>query len=246
MNNNYTSVSCIGYNIFTDNLSNIKSNDKLVINTINQYSYCIAEENDAFKQALLSSDILLPDGVGITTAVKLITGKKIKKIAGADIHSHFLNELNKNGGRCFYMGSSDATLEKIKARLVKDYPNVDVMTYSPPFKDKFSEQENNELITAINAHKPDVLFVGMTAPKQELWVRDNAAYINAKAICSIGAVFDFYAGTIERANQFWINMGLEWFVRLVKNPKKMSKRYLYYGPIYASMLLKQKLSNKFA
>lgn len=242
MSQKYSSVSCMGYEIFSDDLKKISWDRKLIINTINQYSYCIAEENKLFKEALLNSDILLPDGVGITAAVKLYTNKKIKKIAGEDIHNYFLNDLNRKGGSCFYMGSSVSTLEKIQEKLNIDYPNIKVKTYSPPFKAKFSETDNRQIIDAINAFKPDVLFVGMTAPKQELWVNSFKDEIQATAICSIGAVFDFYAGTIKRANKFWINLGLEWFVRLLKNPKKMSKRYLYYGPVYVGILIKKKFA----
>jgi len=243
MSDKYSSINCLGYKIFTDDLSKIDYKNKLVINTINQYSYCIAEKDAAFKESLIKSDILLPDGVGITAAVKLLSGEKVAKVAGADIHKYFLEKLDKLNGRCFYMGSSNETLNKIKTRLKKDYPNLTVKTYSPPFKAVFSELENDRIVNEINEFGPDVLFVGMTAPKQELWVNDNYDKINAKAICSIGAVFDFYAGTIKRANKFWINMGLEWFIRLLKNPKKMSKRYLYYGPVYAGLLLKKKLSS---
>jgi N-acetylglucosaminyldiphosphoundecaprenol N-acetyl-beta-D-mannosaminyltransferase len=94
------------------------------------------------------------------------------------------------------------------------------------------------MIAAVNEVKPDVLFVGMTAPKQEKWGHANKKKLDAKTICAIGAVFDFYAGTVERPSQFWINLQLEWFIRLVKEPKRMWRRYLYYGPFFLYLLLK--------
>jgi N-acetylglucosaminyldiphosphoundecaprenol N-acetyl-beta-D-mannosaminyltransferase len=72
----------------------------------------------------------------------------------------------------------------------------------------------------------------MTAPKQEKWVFEHKKKLNAKVICSIGAVFDFYAGTVKRPNKIWRNLGLEWLGRLLREPKRMWKRYLYYGPIF--------------
>ena len=78
----------------------------------------------------------------------------------------------------------------------------------------------------------------MTAPKQEKWSIDNVHQLNTKTICAIGAVFDFYAGTVKRPSQFWIRLKLEWFIRLVKEPKRMWKRYLYYGPFFLYLLLK--------
>jgi N-acetylglucosaminyldiphosphoundecaprenol N-acetyl-beta-D-mannosaminyltransferase len=94
------------------------------------------------------------------------------------------------------------------------------------------------MVAAVNTVKPDVLFVGMTAPKQEKWSKENANQLDTKTICAIGAVFDFYAGTVKRPSQFWIKLQLEWFIRLIKEPKRMWRRYLYYGPFFVYLLLK--------
>lgn len=101
-----------GYNIFCNDLNSLPDLPQVIINTINQYSFCIAEEDLHFKKALQGSDVLLPDGVGIVVAVKATTGRVIKKIAGADIHVHLLEKLNRSSGSCFYLGSSGSTLKK--------------------------------------------------------------------------------------------------------------------------------------
>jgi N-acetylglucosaminyldiphosphoundecaprenol N-acetyl-beta-D-mannosaminyltransferase len=230
-------VPLINYSIFNGNLNQIGFAHKTLVNTINQYSFCIAEEDIAFKKSLQYSDVLLPDGMAIVAAVRLLTGQKIKKIAGADIHHYLLQELNKKGGSCFYLGSSENTLLKIKERVLIDFPNIRVGTFSPPFKAAFSQTDNEVMVETVNAFQPDVLFVGMTAPKQEKWAYTHKAQLDTKMICTIGAVFDFYAGTVERPSQFWINLKLEWFVRLVKEPKRMWKRYLYYGPVFIKHIL---------
>jgi N-acetylglucosaminyldiphosphoundecaprenol N-acetyl-beta-D-mannosaminyltransferase len=113
--------------------------------------------------------------------------------------------------------------------------------YSPPYKSDFSDEENEQMISVVNNFVPDVLFVGMTAPKQEKWVNTHKELLNAKLICSIGAAFDFYAGTTQRPGTVWRNMGMEWLARLLKEPKRMSKRYLYYGPIFLFLLFKLKM-----
>jgi N-acetylglucosaminyldiphosphoundecaprenol N-acetyl-beta-D-mannosaminyltransferase len=236
---NYRDLACLGYNIFVDDLNVIPLNEKVLINTINQYSYCIAEKDSEFKHALNQSDILLPDGVGIVLAVKLFTGIKIRKIAGATAHKHLLSELNKKGGKCFYLGSSLNTLNKIEERLVTEHPNITAKFYSPPYKAKFSDTDNELMFDIINSFKPDVLFVGMTAPKQEKWASEFKNKLDVNVICSIGAVFDFYAGTVKRPRKFWIKLGLEWFIRLLKEPKRMSKRYLRYGPFFIYMIFKK-------
>ncbi|MFI5162386.1 MAG: WecB/TagA/CpsF family glycosyltransferase [Sphingobacteriales bacterium] len=236
-------VDLLDYAIFNGGLDKIKFNSKCLINTINQYSYIIAQKDPEFKKALMQSDVLLPDGVGITTALRVLKGENVKKIAGADLHQYLLEKLNRDGGRCFYLGSKDSTLRAIKARLKKEYPNIKVGVYSPPFRAQFSEHENAEMINTINEFKPEVLFVGMTAPKQEKWSYLHKSELNVKVIAPIGAVFDFYAETISRPSQFWINLGLEWFIRLVKEPKRMAKRYLYYGPVFVWDLLKMKVDS---
>jgi N-acetylglucosaminyldiphosphoundecaprenol N-acetyl-beta-D-mannosaminyltransferase len=241
MINSTSLVPFVDYSIYNVNLNQIGFTQKTLINTINQYSFCIAEEDSHFKKALQGSDILLPDGMAVVTAVRFLTGRKIKKIAGADIHLHLLQELEEKKGSCFYLGSSEATLLKIKERMAVEFPNVRVGTYSPAYRTEFFHDKKSKKVEAVNAFQPDVLFVGMTAPKQEKWAYSHKDYLDVKIICSIGAVFDFYAGTVERPSSFWVNLRLEWFIRLLKEPKRMWKRYLYYGPVFVGMVFKEKV-----
>ncbi|MRI02598.1 WecB/TagA/CpsF family glycosyltransferase [Kriegella sp. EG-1] len=231
-------TECLGYQVFNGELAEAFSQQKTLVSTINQYSYCIAEEDLEFKKALEQSEILLPDGIGIVVAAKLLYGKKIKKIAGADLHDFLLKKLNNNQGSCFYLGSSEKTLSLIQSRISKDYPNIRTGFYSPPYKNKFSAEDNAKMIAAVNDFKPDVLFVGMTAPKQEKWSFAHKNELDTTIICSIGAVFDFYAGTLKRPNKVWVNLGLEWLGRLIKEPKRMWKRYIYYGVVFLKYLIK--------
>jgi N-acetylglucosaminyldiphosphoundecaprenol N-acetyl-beta-D-mannosaminyltransferase len=240
MNPQFNLITFDQYFVFAGSLEDINLDSRLVINTINQYSYCLADKDERFKEALKKADILLPDGVGVVLAVKLLSRVKLEKIAGATLHKYLLKKINLAEGKCFYLGSSDSTLSKIKERITAEYPNINAMFYSPPFKVSFNDEENDKMIALINSFNPQVLFVGMTAPKQEKWVLEFRYKLNVNIICSIGAVFDFYASTIKRPNKFWINLGLEWFIRLIKEPKRMSKRYLYYGPVFLYKILRKK------
>lgn len=230
------------YPLYTGRLADLPASQKYLVSCLNQYTYCIAEEDVQFKEALLNSEVLLPDGIGIVAAVKFLNGKRIKKIAGADLHLYLLQKLNEAGGRCFYLGSTDATLQKIKERLSAEFPAVRVGSYAPPHAAQFSEAESAAMVDAVNAFEPDILFIGMTAPKQEKWAYAHKKRLDVKAICCIGAVFDFYAGTVERPSPFMISIGLEWFGRLVSEPKRLWRRYLYYGPIFLWLLFKEKSS----
>lgn len=242
----YRKVSLMGYDVFNDELSsiNIMNSNKQIINTINPHSYVTAKTDDIFKEALLASDTLIPDGSGIVIAAKQIHDIKINKIAGADLHLYLLSELDKYSGTVFYMGAAPNTLVKIKEKLAKDFPNIKVGTYSPPYKDNFSDDDNQVIIEQINSFSPDVLFIGMTAPKQEKWLYQHREQLNFKISSSIGAVFDFYAGTIVRPSRFWIDMHLEWLPRLLKEPKRLWRRNFVSTPVFLFDLIKQKFKVK--
>jgi N-acetylglucosaminyldiphosphoundecaprenol N-acetyl-beta-D-mannosaminyltransferase len=132
----------------------------------------------------------------------------------------------------------------MKERANREYPNVQVQTYSPPYKADFSEEDNAAMLQAINAFQPDVLMVGMTAPKQEKWAYQHYKQLQVGHICCIGAVFDFYAGTVNRAPLWMIKLGLEWFYRLIKEPRRMWRRYLIGNTKFMYYVVKEKIGLK--
>ena len=236
--------SLMNFKVFEKSLNDIDILNCRIINTINPHSYCMTKKDAEFKHVLQNSDILLPDGVGIVWASKVLNQKKIKKIAGFDIFTHLMNKLNATSGSCFFLGASESTLELIHERTKVDYPNITVNSYSPPYKKAFSAEDNALMIQKINAHSPDIVFVGMTAPKQEKWGFENKDQINASVICSIGAVFDFYAGTVKRSSDFWIKIGLEWLPRFIQEPKRLAERNLVSTPKFILEVFSYKLRGR--
>jgi N-acetylglucosaminyldiphosphoundecaprenol N-acetyl-beta-D-mannosaminyltransferase len=232
-----------GFNLYNRELSNIPDG-KLLITTINAHSYNITRQDEFYAESLAKSDVLLPDGISVVWAVRLLTGKKLHKIAGADLFFFEMNRLNKLGGSCFFLGSSENTLNLIINRSSSEFPNVRIGKYSPPYKPLFTAEDNNIMIESVNAFNPDVLFVGMTAPKQEKWAYEHLESLKAGHICCIGAVFDFYAGTVSRAPGWMINMGLEWFYRLVKEPSRLWRRYLIGNSKFVWYVIKEMFSFK--
>lgn len=235
-------MELMGFKIFTSDLNNLTLlGRRCLINTLNPHSYCVAKRDKIFKQALLQSDILLPDGSGILWAAAILRHKRIRKIAGADMHEHLLQQLQTKAGKCFYLGASVETLARIKERLTKEYPDIQAAFYSPPFKEEFSAKENEQMLQIINAFSPEVLFVGMTAPKQEKWVFQHASAMQVPVLCSIGAVFDFYAGTKKRSGTFWQKIGLEWLPRFIREPRRMWNRIFVSIPVFMWDILRYKL-----
>jgi len=223
-------TAILGYTIFAGDLSQIPLHKTTVINTLNGHSYTVAKRDLSFQKALHASDILLADGVSIVFGSSFLNGKKIQKIAGFDIFIHLLEKLEKEQGSCFFLGASPQTLALIQERLSREYPSVGFGAFSPAYKASFSEEESKEMCDAVNNFNPTVLFVGMTAPKQEKWIYNNKNRIDAAIICAIGAVFDFYAGTTQRPPQWMLDLKLEWLGRLLKEPKRMWHRYLVSTP----------------
>ena len=227
------------YTLFNESLDKIE-HSKALISTLNAHSFNTIHNDVEFKTALNNSNVLLPDGIGVVWAMRLLTGQKLRKIAGDDLFHFQMNKLNTSSGKCFFLGSTEETLQKILEKALIDYPNVHVSNYSPPFKSKFSEEDNRIMIERINAESPDVLFVGLTAPKQEKWAFENFKKLNANHVCCIGAVFDFYAGTYKRAPKWMVRIGMEWFYRLLSNPKRMWRRYLIGNTKFIVTVLKEK------
>ncbi len=215
--------------------------NKKIINTLNPHSYCVAKKDPSFRCALQASDLLIPDGTGIVLAAQFLRGKKIDRIAGADMHLHLLRQAQKYGLKVFYMGSSWETLSKIETRIQEEYPAICYKGYSPPYKAAFSKKDNSKMQEAINTFQPEILFVGMTAPKQEKWVHKNKEYLNVQVICSIGAVFDFYAGTAKRAPAWMQNTGLEWLHRSIVSPTRLGKRNMRSNPEFVWDVIKAKV-----
>lgn len=205
---------------------------QIVVNTINPHSWITAKKDAEFKHALQNSNKLIPDGIGIALAIKWITGLHIHKTAGADLHRIILKELNEISGTLFYLGASENVLSKIVKRIHIEYPNIEVNTYCPPYRAHFSEEETNQMINAVNTFSPNVLFVGMTAPKQEKWIEANKHRLQTQFISGIGAVFGFYAGTTPRAPRWMVACGLEWLGRLLREPRHTWKRNFISTPLF--------------
>lgn len=202
-----------------------------VVNCLNPHSFVTALDDAEFKSALAGSDYVLPDGVGVCKAMRWFGGVRIGKIAGDDIHRHLLRQVAERGGRVFYMGSSEEVLKGIVERLKREYPGVEVRTLSPSYCERLSEEESSAIVAKVNEFGPDVLFVSMTAPKQEKWVaRYREQLTGVQMIASIGAVFEFYGGGVRRAPKWMVSIGLEWLWRLVREPRRMWRRVFVSGP----------------
>lgn len=211
---------------------------------INPHSYVVSLNDPVFFDALHSADWLIPDGTGIVLASRLQGGSISKRITGSDVFFKVHQKLNRTGGSVFFLGSTEGTLAEICARMAVDHPNVRVSgTHSPPFKPAYSVEENHAMIDNINAVSPDVLWVGMTAPKQEKWIFEHSDKLQVKFAGAVGAVFEFYTGRVKRSHPVFQHLGLEWLPRMIQEPRRLWRRNFVSSPLFLfkviNMILKR-------
>lgn len=212
----------------------------------NPHSYAESLKDSAFTEALRSADWLVPDGAGVVIASRMLGGSISDRVTGSDIFYGLHNLMNNSGGKkVFFLGSTEENLVEIRKRMANDYPNIEVVgTYSPPFKSEYSRSELNAMIMEINSAAPDVLWVGMTAPKQEKWIFENLPDLDVRFAGAIGAVFDFYTGRVKRSHPVFQRLGLEWLPRLLQQPRRLWRRMFVSAPIFMWNVLKKKYSQR--
>ena len=200
---------------------------------LNPHSYYLAKHDAEFEMALKNASWIIPDGVGIVLASKFRKGNIKDRITGYDIFMGINEFLHSNGGKVFLLGSSEANLTSMTTKLGNEFPKLELVgSYSPPFQDKFSREDSDYILKKINKDSPDVLWVGLSAPKQEKWVFENIEKIDAKIAGPIGAVFDFYTNNITRSPLLFQKLGLEWLPRLIQEPRRLWRRTLISAPIF--------------
>jgi len=220
------------------NLEKIKGNYICVSNvhtTIMAYedSYYRSIQNEAF--------MVLPDGRPLSILSKIRGHKNAERITGPDIFDKILKNSEKKGFTHYFYGSTQNTLDKLKDKLMYQYPNLNIIgTFSPPFR-VLTADEDREIVETINKINPDFLWLGLGAPKQEIWMYEHKNIINSIMV-GVGAAFDYHAGNIKRAPKFMQNLGLEWVFRLIQEPRRLWRRYFHSNSKFLFLIFKEILS----
>ena len=192
-----------------------------------------------------AAGLVAPDGVPLVWAGRFLFGKPhMERVCGPDFLPAFCARSEQTGFRHFFYGGPPGVAEKLAANLQQRYPKMQVAgCYSPPFR-TLTADEDAEIIRMIDESGADLVWVGLSSPKQEHWMADHVGRLKAPALLGVGAAFDFHAGTVKRAPKFMQRSGTEWLYRLVSEPKRLWKRYLLLAPQFVFFLLRQVLTVK--
>lgn len=205
--------------------TNLKIKKGKYICVCNVHTTVMSYENNDYKKVQDAAWIRLPDGKPLSIVSKIKGYKDASRITGPDLMEELFDVSQSERYVHFFYGSTPEVLAELQRKLKVKYPMLKIAgTYSPPFRE-ISEEEDKEIVKMINEKRPDFLWVGLGAPKQEVWMYEHKDKINSLMV-GVGAGFDFHAGNVKRAPKIFQVLCLEWLYRLLQDPKRLWKRYL--------------------
>jgi N-acetylglucosaminyldiphosphoundecaprenol N-acetyl-beta-D-mannosaminyltransferase len=205
----------------------------------NAYDLVTNSKNDRIKKAANNSSFTIPDGTPLIWLGRLHGYILKRRVYGPDLMFEFLKLSEVKGYSHFFYGSSPKILDLLVNNLRKKFPSLNIAgSYSPPFR-KLSEEEEKEVIDSINKACPDILWVGLGTPKQQLWMYDYKDRVKVPVMAGVGAAFDFFARTTPHAPRWIRDNGFEWLFRFLVEPRRLWKRYLVGNTIFIWIFLKE-------
>ena len=209
-------------NYIEENIDNLRGNYICISNV---HTTVTAYENKYYRKIQNGGALALPDGKPLSILSKKRGFRNAQRVTGPDLMGELFKESEKKGYKHYFYGSTEETLKLLKCKLKKTYPKLNIAgMYSPPFKQEVS-LERDKILNEINNEDVDFFWIGLGAPKQEKWMSIHKGKVNALMI-GVGAGFDYYAGKIKRAPMWMQRYSLEWFYRLMQDPKRLLKRYV--------------------
>lgn len=191
------------------------------------------------RSAYNAASLCVPDGMPLIWVGKALGQKTMGRVYGPDLMLRLLEFAAENGHTSFFYGGAAGVAETLERRMTERFPGLEVVgTYSPPFR-TLTAVEKQELISIVNATQPDFLWVGLGAPKQELFMSEFCGLMQAKVMIGVGAAFDFHTGRVRQAPRWMMRAGLEWMFRLCMEPRRLAPRYFRNNPAFIWHVLLQ-------
>lgn len=228
-------INDVDCNSICDKISNaINSKKRFVINYANANTVRLIKKNLDLKNALLNADLVHSDGFGIWTASHFLKNSKLKyRFNFTDCSYQFLKKCQSNRWSLFILGGSNEMLSLVLEQVKKKFPNLNIIGTLSGYYDL----KTNNSVEFINSKTPDILWVGMGTPKQEIWICENKDKLDCKVIQSVGDLITYVAGKKRRGPIIIRKLGLEWFVRFLNHPLKYFNRYIVGIPVFTYLLI---------
>ena len=204
----------------------------------------LLSENRDFRSAYENAHLVLADGHPIVWASRMLGQPLPERVAGSELVPCLFDSFKQSGQmRVFLLGAAEGVAARAASRMKEQWPNVETVgIYSPPLGFEKDDDETNYILGRIALTRPDVVVVGLGAPKQELWVHQNAELLDAKVALCVGATIDFLAGEKKRAPVWMQRSGFEWLHRMLSEPKRLARRYARDAIIFPRLVMKQMFS----
>lgn len=210
----------------------IAARDAQYVNVCTVHTIMECQRDARLRRAVNASGLSTPDGMPLVWLGLLQGHRHVSRVYGPDLMLALCERSAATGNRHFFYGGAPGVADVLAGRLKARYPRLIVSgTYSPPYRPVDAE-EDSEVLEAINAAAPDIVWVGLGTPKQDYWVSRHRGRLNAPVLIAIGAAFDFHAGLMPQAPRWMQRSGLEWLFRLMKEPRRLAFRYLVYNPLF--------------
>ena len=215
------------------------------ISATGAHGIVFAQRNKNFKELLNNFFLNLPDGMPGVWVGGAKGAKKMERCYGPDFFAEVIRESANKKINHFLCGGMEGVAEKLKTACEQKFGNQNIVgTLCPPFK-KIDEYDYQEIAKKINTSKTDIVWIGISTPKQEQFAMRLSEYTNVKFLITVGAAFDFHIGNVKQAPKWMQQSGLEWFFRLMVEPKRLWKRYFEIVPLFTYYGIKDLIEFKF-
>jgi len=217
------------------------SRQKLHIGVVNAAKIVNMGKNPELRDSVLESDIIFADGMSVVWASKILGTPLPSRVTGIDLMFGMLARADRANFRVYLLGATDEVLNQVRGNIAKDYPGCTIAGFHNGY---FSAEEEEDIARNIKESGPDILLVAITSPKKENFLGKWAHLIDTPVCHGVGGSFDVYAGKVKRAPELWQRLGLEWLYRVLQEPGRMWKRYLFTNAAFLTLILKERTKNK--
>jgi len=240
-----SSISMTSYSEVLAAIADRPTDTAMVISVCNVHSVMSARKDPDLATALEGSDITTPDGVPLVWALRWTENPEQERVYGPTLMRRALREDDARKWRHYLYGSTEDTIVKLIGSIAEIAPEAQIVGHTaPPFR-PLTEDEQRDHLDAIRESGADIVWVGLGMPKQELWMHAVRHQLPGVALVGVGAAFDFIAGNVKEAPLWMRKASLEWLYRLMKEPRRLWRRYIWNNPAYVILLARQLITAKF-